>query len=318
MLHKKYIYIFTRHLHSTHQYCRHRSIHTCVAALNPVFRLFMDLKTELTPRLSVSRFLATVLTVTCHSCELQFLVVLGLLADLRDNEYGHSSSNRSRSFRWVADSAQHSVSGLDWQHSPPTKLNLRRIMFEHLLERIPPRVNPIRFAHDARKNTRTWITSGSEHLPDVVIIVRATRTCRLQIHHSVGTGRRRGVADELSQHDRWYGSNDVARNGEEIKTLQQRRTDLLRRQRYGQPPRTVKIQNVRIARVVTTACSGAGWCPDAARTYAQCDRKGRRKYTRGITGSVPRIFFSYFNGRKTLENKIRYLRIAYDYFFLNV
>lgn len=116
----------------------HRSIHTCVAALNPVFRLFMDLKIELTPRLRVSRFLATVLTATCHNCELQFLVVLGLLADLLVNEYGHSSSNRSRSCRCVVDSAKHSVSGPDWQHSPPTKLNLRRIMFEHRLKCIPP------------------------------------------------------------------------------------------------------------------------------------------------------------------------------------
>lgn len=124
-----------------------------MAALIPVFRLFMDLKTELTPRLSVSRFLATVLTATCHNCELQFLVVLGLLADLLDNEYGHSSSNRSRSFRCVADSAQHSVGEPDWQHSPPTKLNLRRIMIEHLLECILTALIPSDL-HTTRVQTR--------------------------------------------------------------------------------------------------------------------------------------------------------------------
>jgi len=72
--------------------------HTCVATLSPVLILFIDLNTVLTPRLSASRFLVIVLTATCHTCELQFLlVVFGLpLADRLVNAYGHSSSNRSR------------------------------------------------------------------------------------------------------------------------------------------------------------------------------------------------------------------------------
>jgi len=104
----------------------------CVAALSPVLSLFTDLNTVLTPRLSVSRFLATVLTATCHTCELQFLLAaFGLtLADRLVNAYGHSSSNRSRICRCASDSAMHSVSAPGLQHSPlPTKLNFRRIMF---------------------------------------------------------------------------------------------------------------------------------------------------------------------------------------------
>lgn len=71
------------------------TVNTCVAIFNPVLSLFIDLNTEPTLRLSVSRFFVTVLTATCHTCELQFFV-LGLLADLLVNEYGHSSSNLSR------------------------------------------------------------------------------------------------------------------------------------------------------------------------------------------------------------------------------
>lgn len=101
----------------------------CVAALNPVLRWFIELKTERTLRLSVSRFLATVLAAACHTCELQFRAAFGLLADRRVNEYGHSSSNRSMYWRCTSDSTKHSVNGLGLHRlTSPMKLNLRRIM----------------------------------------------------------------------------------------------------------------------------------------------------------------------------------------------
>lgn len=105
------------------------SRHTWAATLNPVLSLFIDLNTELTLRLSVSRFLATVLTATCHTCELQFRARGLFRTDFLVNEYGHSSSNLSRICRWMSDSTMHSVSAPGSQHSPlPMKLNRRRIM----------------------------------------------------------------------------------------------------------------------------------------------------------------------------------------------
>jgi len=89
----------------------------------------MDLNTELTLRLSVSRFLATVLTATCHTCELQFRARGLFRTDFLVNEYGHSSSNLSRICRWMSDSTMLSVSAPGSQHSPPPmKLNRRRII----------------------------------------------------------------------------------------------------------------------------------------------------------------------------------------------
>lgn len=101
----------------------------CAATLNPVLSLFIDLNTELTLRFSVSRFLATVLTATCHTCELQFRTRGLLRTDFLAKEYGHSSSNLSRICRWMSDSTMHSVSVPGLQHSAlPMKLNRRRIM----------------------------------------------------------------------------------------------------------------------------------------------------------------------------------------------
>lgn len=106
---------------------------TCAATLNPVLSLFIDLNTELTLRLSVSRFLATVLTATCHTCELQFRARGLFRTDFLVNEYGHSSSNLSRICRWMSDSTMHSVSEPGSQHSSlPMKLNRRRIMIAEI------------------------------------------------------------------------------------------------------------------------------------------------------------------------------------------
>lgn len=114
-----------KHNHRTSNYPRH----TCAATLNPVLSLFIDLNTELTLRLSVSRFLVTVLTATCHTCELQFRARGLFRTDFLVNEYGHSSSNLSRICRWMSDSTMHSVSDPGSQHSSlPMKLNRRRIM----------------------------------------------------------------------------------------------------------------------------------------------------------------------------------------------
>lgn len=107
----------------------------CAATLNPVLRLFIDLNTELTLRLSVSRFLTTVLTATCHTCELQFRARGLFRTDFLVNEYGHSLSNLSRICRWMSDSTMLSVSAPGSQHSPPPmKLNRRRIMTTEMEE----------------------------------------------------------------------------------------------------------------------------------------------------------------------------------------
>jgi len=127
-----------------------------VTSLSPVLSLFIDLNTVLTPRLSVSRFLAIVPAATRHTCELQFRpAALGLsLADDRlVNAYGHSSSNRSRICRCTSDS----MSAEGAQHSPlPTKLNLRRIMSAHygtLSDDLPERV--VRPPRRETKNEKT-------------------------------------------------------------------------------------------------------------------------------------------------------------------
>lgn len=118
-----------KHQQKHNRHMSHYSRHTCAATLNPVLSLFIDLNTELTLRLSVSRFLATVLTATCHTCELQFRARGLVRTDFLVNEYGHSSSNLSRICRWMSDSTMHSVSEPGSQHSSlPMKLNRRRIM----------------------------------------------------------------------------------------------------------------------------------------------------------------------------------------------
>lgn len=127
-----------------------------MAILKPVLSLFIDLNTVLTPRLNDSRFFTTVLTATCHTCELQFLD-LGLFLV---REYGHSSSNLSRICRCMSDSTKHSVSLLGLQHSPPpTKLNLRRIMFGW-------------FSRRGRKKQNLYARSATTTLIERAITVR--------------------------------------------------------------------------------------------------------------------------------------------------